>query len=163
MKGVIAFALMAMISISASSQVKFGNGALGDYDAKIKVVTENDSIYLLMTFRDYYNKFADTPKFLIKLCDNTIMELQGTNLSSSTKDEDSAIIGGIVVSSTLNVCNLKFPITREQMESLRKGVKKVRLNTSPKYREKEWRKDKIGKAIYKEYKHSSSNSFRDKF
>jgi hypothetical protein len=163
MKGIIVFTLMAMMSLSISSQVKFGNGALGDYDAQIRVVTEDNSIYLLMTFRDYDNKFVDTPKFLIKLFDDTVMELQGTNLSSSTDDNGAVIVSGVVIPFDLNVCNLKFPITLEQIESLKKGVKKVRLNTSPKYREKEWHKDKIGKAIYKEYEHSSSNSFRDKF
>ena len=54
-------------------------------------------------------------------------------------------------------------ITKEQMNKIGMGVKKFRLNTSPKYIEKEWSKDKIGKKLYDKYLNSSSNSFQDGF
>lgn len=42
-------------------------------------------------------------------------------------------------------------------------MKKLRLNTSPKFHEKEWSCDKIGKKLFNAYLRSSSNSFEDGF
>ena len=57
----------------------------------------------------------------------------------------------------------KCPRSKNQIEKFSKGIKKVRINTSPKYHEKEWRRDKIGKKLYAKYKESSSDSFEDNF
>ena len=73
------------------------------------------------------------------------------------------MIGYTAVAINHYVTEAKFPLTKEQVESLLKGVKKLRLNTSPKFHEKEWRKDKIGKILYKKYMESSGNSFEDGF
>ena len=73
------------------------------------------------------------------------------------------MIGYTAVAINHYITEAKFPISKEQVESLSKGVKKLRLNTSPQFHEKEWRKDKIGKKLYKKYKESSSNSFEDRF
>jgi hypothetical protein len=127
------------------------------------VVTQKDSIYLMMNFHDYNNKFIDTPKFLIKLFDDTIIELGGYKLSSATIDESDIVISGMSFPIMVYETNLKFLISKEQMSSFKKGIKKIRFNTSPKYREKEWRKDKIGKEILKEYESYCSISFKDNF
>ena len=49
------------------------------------------------------------------------------------------------------------------MEQLSKGIKKLRLNTSPDFHERKWRRDRIGKILYAKYMESSSNSFKDGF
>ena len=73
------------------------------------------------------------------------------------------MIGYTAVAINHYITEAKFPISKEQVESLSKGVKKLRLNTSPQFHEKEWRKDKIGKKLYQKYIDSSSNSFEDGF
>lgn len=81
----------------------------------------------------------------------------------TNKSDGAVMIGYTAVAINHYITEAKFPISKEQVESLSKGVKKLRLNTSPQFHEKEWRKDKIGKKLYKKYKESSSNSFEDGF
>ena len=106
---------------------------------------------------------SDSPKLLLRLMDDTIISLDGYMLDSSNKSEGAVMIGYTAIAINHYVTEAKFPISREQVESLSKGVKKLRLNTSPKYHEKEWRRDKIGKKLYAKYKDSSANSFEDNF
>lgn len=73
------------------------------------------------------------------------------------------MINGVYMASNHFVSEAKFPITKEQMEKVGLGVKKLRLNTSPKYHEKSWSSDKIGKKLYNSYLKCSSNSFEDGF
>ena len=73
------------------------------------------------------------------------------------------VISGVYIASNHFISEAKFPITREQIEGFSKGIKKIRLNTSPKYHEKEWKKDKIGRILYEGYRKSSGNSFEDGF
>jgi hypothetical protein len=140
-----------------------GNGAFGDYEVTINVETKNDSIYLVATLKDEQNKFADTPRMLIKLSNDSTIELQGINMSSTVKNDGGIVISGIVYSSVYNVDNIKFPISKDQIIELGKGIKKIRFNTTPKFREKGWGTDKIGKKLYEDYKKSSGNSFNDNF
>ena len=78
------------------------------------------------------------------------------------------LLGAVMVGYTAVAINhfiteAKFPIAKDQIEQFSKGIKKLRLNTSPKFHEKEWRKDKIGKKLFEKYKESSGNSFEDNF
>ena len=106
---------------------------------------------------------SDTPKLLLRLMDDSVISLEGYLLDSSNKSEGAYIIGNIAVDVNYKVTEAKFPISKEQVESLSYGVKKLRLNTSRSFHEKEWRKDKIGKKLYNKYLESSSNSFEDGF
>jgi hypothetical protein len=163
MKKLFIAIFLTLFSVNSFAQVKFGNGALGDYDVKINVETQNDSICLHMTYRDEHCKLAGAPKLLLKLFDDSIIELAGKNLSEVTKNEGGYVVSGVMFSENIYIADVNFPITKDQMESLKKGVKKIRINSSPKYREKEWENDKIGKKLYKDYEKSSSNSFQDNF
>ena len=73
------------------------------------------------------------------------------------------MIGNVAIADNHFISEAKFPIAKDQIEQFNKGIKKLRLNTSPKFHEKEWRRDKIGKLLYKKYKESSGNSFEDNF
>ena len=61
------------------------------------------------------------------------------------------------------ISEAKFLVSKEQIMQFKKGIKKLRLNTSPKYHERAWRKDKIGKKLFNAYMNSSPNSFEDGF
>ena len=47
-----------------------------------------------------------------------------------------------------------FSLSYEQLLMIAKGVKKLRLDTQPKFFEKEWRNGKFGKQLYKDYQKS---------
>lgn len=147
----------------ANAQVSYGDTFWGSYNMKINVSTENDFIFLNVIYTDEKRKLTDTPKLLLRLMDDSVISLEGVNMSSQSKSDGGVILYGVYVESNLFISEAKFPITKEQILLLEKGVKKLRLNTSPKFHEKEWSRDKIGKKLFNAYLKSSSNSFEDGF
>lgn len=163
MKKILLILLLTVSYSYSRAQVSYGDNFFVDYNVKINLSTENDSTFLTVIFTSERLKMSDNPKLLLRLIDDSVISLDGHMLSSSNKSDGAVMIGYTAVAINHYVTEAKFPITREQAESLSKGVKKLRLNTSPKFHEKEWRKDKIGKILYKKYMESSSNSFEDGF
>ena len=163
MKKVLLIFIIACSCLSGKAQVSYGDNFLVDYNVKINLSTENDSIFLTLMLTSERLKMSDNPKLLLRLMDDSVMSLDGYMLGSTNKSEGAVMIGNTAVAINHYVTEAKYPISKEQVESLSKGIKKLRLNTSPKFHEKEWRKDKIGKILYKKYKESSSNSFEDGF
>lgn len=145
------------------AQVSYGDLFLVDYNIKINVSTENDSIFLTLIMTSASQKMTDDPKLLLRLMDDTVISLDGRLLGSTSMADGAYMIGSVAVASNHFITEAKFPITKEQMEQFAKGVKKLRLNSSPKFHEKSWRRDKIGKKLYDKYKESSGNSFEDNF
>lgn len=163
MKKALLIILVACSCLSGKAQVSYGDNFFVDYNVKINLSTENDSTFLTLILTSSSIKMSDSPKLLLRLMDDTVLSLDGYMLGSANKSEGAILIGYTAVAVNHYVTEAKFPISKEQVESLSKGVKKLRLNTSPNFHEKEWRKDKIGKKLYKKYKESSSNSFEDGF
>ena len=126
----------------ANAQVSYGDTFWGSYNMKINVSTENDFIFLNVIYTDEKRKLTDTPKLLLRLMDDSVISLEGVNMSSQSKSDGGVILYGVYVESNLFISEAKFPITKEQILLLEKGVKKLRLNTSPKFHEKEWSRDK---------------------
>ena len=149
--------------LQANAQVSYGDKFFVDYNVKINLSTENDSIFLTLIFTSERQKMSDSPKLLLRLMDDTVISLDGHMLSTSNKSEGAVMIGYTAVAINNYVTEAKFSISKEQVEGLSKGVKKLRLNTSPTFHEKEWHRDKIGKKLYAKYKESSANSFEDNF
>lgn len=163
MKKVLISLILCCFVINLNAQASYGSATWGTYNMKINVVTEKDSIFLYMVFTSEKKKIIDTPKLLLRLMDDTTMSLEGVNLGYIQKNDGGVVISGIIVSDNHFISEAKFPISKEQITKFEKGVKKLRLNTSPKFHEKEWTTDKIGKKLYEAYLKSSSNSFEDDF
>lgn len=155
--------LFLILSSQAFSQASYGDNFFVDYNVKINVSTENDSTYLTLILTSESLKMSDSPKLLLRMMDNTVVSLDGHLLSASNKSEGGVVVSGIILSSDYFITEAKFPISKEQMNHFKVGVKKLRLNTSPKYHEKEWKRDKIGAILYNAYVKSSGNSFEDNF
>lgn len=160
-KFLISIFLFCAISINA--QVSYGDLFFVDYNMKINVSTEKDSVFLSVILTSSSQKMVDTPKLLLRLTDGTVISLDGTLLASTSKSDGAYMIGNVAVASNHFITEAKFLVSREQMEQFSKGIKKLRLNTSPSFHEKQWRRDKIGKLLYEKYKESSGNSFEDNF
>lgn len=155
--------ILCCFTISLNAQVSYGSASWGTYNMKINVVTENNSIFLHTIFTSEKKKITDNPKLLLKLMDDTTISLEGVNLGSIQENDGGVVISGIIISDNRFISEAKFPISKEQITKFEKGIKKLRLNTSPKFHEKEWTTDKIGKKLYEAYLKSSSNSFEDGF
>lgn len=158
--------LLLIIAFSYSyckAQVSYGDNFLVDYNVKINLSIENDSTFLTLILTSERLRMSDNPKMLLRLMDDEVILLDGHMLVSTNKSEGAVMIGNTAVAINHYVTEAKFPIAKEQIEQFSKGIKKLRLNTSPKFHEKEWRRDKIGKKLFAKYKESSANSFEDNF
>lgn len=155
--------ILCCFTLSLNAQVSYGSASWGTYNMKINVITENNSIFLHTIFTSEKKKITDSPKLLLKLMDDTTISLEGVNLGSIQENDGGVVISGIIISDNRFISEAKFPISKEQITKFEKGIKKLRLNTSPKFHEKEWTTDKIGKKLYEAYLKSSSNSFEDGF
>ena len=159
----ITLLFMSALSVQVRAQASYGDITWGSYNMKINVITNNDSFFLNIVYTDGNRKLVDAPKLLIKLMDDEVIPLDGQLLGNMSKSDGGVVVSGIYVASNHFISEAKFPISKEQISQFSKGIKKLRLNTSPKYHEKEWKKDKIGKILYESYKKSSPNSFEDGF
>ena len=163
MRKIVVLLVFSLFFINVKAHVSYGDLAFGDYNMKINISTEKDSIYLVVTYTDSKNKLTDTPRMLIRLMDNSVISLEGKMMGVQSKSDGGVVISGVYVASNHFVSEARFPISIDEMQSFKHGLKKLRLNTSPKYHEKEWKRDKIGKKLYENYIKSSSNSFEDNF
>lgn len=158
---ILFFILLSVLNCRA--QISYGDMTWGSHNMKINVSTENDSIFLTVIYSDTKKKLTDTPKLLIRLMDDSVISLEGKLLGFGNKSDGGVVISGVIVEDSYYVSEAKFPIQKEQILDFKKGIKKLRLNTSPKYHEKSWTSDKIGRKLYGNYLRSSSNSFEDGF
>ncbi len=165
MKKIVLIILLWLTTLSnqVRAQASYGDITWGSYNMKINVITDNDSIFLNIVYTDGERKLVDAPKLLIKLMDDEVISLEGQLLGNMSKSDGGVVVSGIYVASSHFISEAKFPITKYQISHFSKGIKKIRLNTSPKYHEKEWKKDRIGKKLCESYKKSSPNSFEDGF
>ena len=163
MRCLLIILLTVLPFITGKAQVSYGDNFLVDYNVKINLSTENDSTFLTLILTSERLKMSDSPKLLLRFMDDSVLSLDGYMQGSTNKSGGAVMIGNTAVAINHFITEAKFPITKDQIEQFSKGIKKLRLNTSPKYHEKEWRKDKIGKKLFAKYKESSSNSFEDNF
>ena len=171
MRRILFLVLLALVFRTSKAQVSYGDLSFGNYNVKINVSTENDSVFLVVTFlvaafflgADCDCKIIDRPKLLIRLMDDSVILLEGKLIGTQNLSDGGVVISGVYIASNHIVSEAKFSISTEEILSFRQGVKKLRLNTSPKFHEKEWKRDKIGKKLYECYIKSSSNSFEDYF
>jgi len=77
---------------------------------------------------------------LLKTFDGEIIKLHGTAINVDSQSTNHT-------SGNMN-STAQFIATPAQLESLKKGISKIRLSTSPIEHEREFKKDKIGKKLY---------------
>lgn len=87
-------------------------------------------------------------RLLLKLDDDSIIELKTLTKYAGTVRDVHNINGYVFSDYTIFP---SFPINEVQINKLAKGVKKIRLETTDGYRDKEFKKDKIGIAIKGQY------------
>ncbi len=163
MRRLLSLLLIVLSCTCTKAQVSYGDRAFGDGNIQINVSTEKDSVYLTFIVTSWKYNMSDSPKVLIRFMNDEVISLDGKLLDSSIMNDGAVMIGYVAVSSNEYITEAKFPISKGQIEKFSNGIKKVRINTSPDYHEKEWRRDKIGKKLYAKYKESSSDSFEDNF
>lgn len=111
---------------------------------------QDTTYYIIATVKSDRLKFLKESTMMIRTFDEEVIKLEGTLIDNDTQSvgimSEDIIIPVAVISSTA-----QFKITPSQLKSLEAGVAKVRLSTIPITHERSFKKDKIGKKLYKFY------------
>ena len=149
MRKVLLLLLTALFSFShANSQVKIGSSLTNEIITFHVQDTNDGKLNLTMVYQDNYNSLPGLPVLLIRLMDDTVLELKGER----TRNE---LISNPNLHQRTHNDAANFVLTKEQFSGISKGVKKLRINAEPKYFEKEWKDGKFGKKLNEDYKKSA--------
>lgn len=124
---------------------------------KYSVAKQDTAFYIIVTVRSERLKFLKESTFLIKTFDGEIIRLQG-DLIDSGSESAGVLVGNMMLPVTEINSTAQFRISQNQFELIKNGIAKVRLSTIPIEHERRFRKDKIGKKLYKLYQNARSKS-----
>lgn len=124
---------------------------------KYSVAKQDTAFYIIVTVRSERLKFLKESTFLIKTFDGEIIRLQG-DLIDSGSESAGVLVGNMMLPVTEINSTAQFRISQNQFELIKNGIAKVRLSTIPIEHERRFKKDKIGKKLYKLYQNARSKS-----
>ena len=117
---------------------------------KYSVTKQDTTYYIIATVKSDRLSFLKEPIMLIKNFDGEVIKLYVSNIGNGS-ETGGVLIGDIMCPITEINSTAQFKITPEQFETIRNGISKVRLSTTPIEHEREFTKDKIGKKLYQFY------------
>lgn len=126
-------------------------------NVKYSVMKQDTAYYIIVTVRSDRLKFLKEPTFLIKNFDDDVIKLQG-DLLDNANESAGIMTGNIMIPVSIIYSTAQFRISPEQFELIKNGIAKVRLSTIPIEHERTFKKDKIGKKLYKFYLKAKSKS-----
>ncbi|BCS84900.1 hypothetical protein prwr041_07930 [Prevotella herbatica] len=104
-------------------------------------IAKQNSVYsIIVKVTSNSSLFLKEATMLLKTFDGEIIKLHGTAINVDSQSTNHT-------SGNMN-STAQFIATPAQLESLKKGISKIRLSTSPIEHEREFKKDKIGKKLY---------------
>lgn len=161
MKKIILFLVFLLTAVFADAQKSVGylHKALAaeGCEASYSVVSQGSEYYIIARISSDRLVFTENPTMMIRTFDDEVLTFEGVSLSSNTTT------GGFLVSTIIlpisEIQSLaQFPVTPEQFEILRHGVAKIRLTMAPMNHDKTFKKDVLGKELYKLYLQEKANA-----
>ena len=132
--------LLCTIGLTTQAQEYFVDGYTFTYG-----VAKQDSLYsIVATVKSNCMVFLKDPIMKIRTSDELI-ELKGTVISNASEN-GGTIVNNVILADTDISSIAQFWITPDQLELLQHGIAKIRLTMTPSNHEKQFKKDKIGKA-----------------
>ncbi len=119
-------------------------------DVTYSIAKQKEDFFLVVTFSTDETRFMSDPKLLIRTFKNEVISLSGRSIGDGAKSFGVAV-GNIVVPISKVVSTAQFPMSIDQLEKLNDGIKKIRIEVSPVNHEKEYKKDKFGAKLFKQY------------
>lgn len=135
--------ILLAIGLSAQAQEYFADGYTFSYG-----VAKQDSLYsIVATVKSNCMVFLKDPIMKIRTFSDELIELKGTVISNASEN-GGTIVNNVILADTDISSIAQFWITPDQLELLQHGIAKIRLTMTPSNHEKQFKKDKIGKALY---------------
>ncbi len=114
------------------------------------VAKQDTSYYIIATVRSDRMQYLSEPTMKIRTFNDEVFELNGVPLGSGSESA-GIMMGNIMVPVTEIHSTAQFKIFPQQVEMIKNGVAKIRLSMTPMNHERTFKKDKIGKKLYKFY------------
>lgn len=124
---------------------------------KYSVTKQDTTFYIIATVRSDRLKFLKESTFLIKTFDGEIIKLKGDLIDNGSQSV-GVMAGNVMLPVTEINSTAQFRISPYQFELIKNVIAKVRLSTIPIEHERIFKKDKIGKKLYKFYQNAKSKS-----
>lgn len=135
--------LLCTIGLTTQAQEYFVDGYTFSYG-----VAKQDSLYsIVATVKSNCMVFLKDPIMKIRTFSDELIELKGTVISNASEN-GGTIVNNVILADTDISSIAQFWITPDQLELLQHGIAKIRLTMTPSNHEKQFKKDKIGKALY---------------
>ena len=137
--------LLVSITGTAQAQEYFADGYTFTYG-----VAKQDSLYsIVATVKSNCMVFLKDPIMKIRTFSDELIELKGTVICNANEDSDYEVIVDNVILADTDIRSIAQSwITPDQLELLQQGIAKIRLTMTPSNHEKQFKKDKLGKALY---------------
>lgn len=147
---IICFLICAIASNAQSVSYTYKPLAAEGCHVDYSTSWQEGKAYLIVSVRSDRMKYVSNPVILLKTTNGETIKLEGTPLDVSTKSA-GIVSGNIVIPVQEFNATAQFPITEEQIELLNQGITKVRISLIPMNHERTFKKDKIGKKLYKAF------------
>jgi Ni,Fe-hydrogenase I large subunit len=135
--------LLCTIGLTTQAQEYFVDGYTFTYG-----VAKQDSLYsIVATVKSNCMVFLKDPIMKIRTFSDELIELKGTVISNASEN-GGTIVNNVILADTDISSIAQFWITPDQLELLQHGIAKIRLTMTQSNHEKQFKKDKIGKALY---------------
>lgn len=152
MKKLLLF-LLLLIPICINAQYAGGVYSYVTAGSNVKFwpYTYDEKTFLVMEFTNHNDcSLSEYPIVKFQIKDGSILKLEGFISNSETSSSAYKIGYAIINTSSTSHC-VALPITKEEIEELKKGVERISINTLPVvYKRSKWAgKKSFGQDLYK--------------
>ncbi len=117
---------------------------------KYSVVKKDSSYFIVATVSSDRMYFLSEPTMKIRTFNGDVCTFEGVVIGNGN-ESIGVVTGNIVIPVSSILSTAQFKVTPEDLEKIKSGVSKIRLTMSPMNHERTFKKDKIGKKLYKYY------------
>lgn len=151
MRKIVIFAIMSVwIGYTFAQSVSYTYKPLSAEGCYVRynVAKQDSSYYIIVTIQSERIQFLNVNTMLIRNFKDEILKLEGLHVGDGS--ETAGIVAGNLVLPVTEVSTTAmFPISPAQIEFLNSGIAKIRISAIPMNHERTFKKDKIGKKLYK--------------
>ena len=146
----------ALVSCGTTRSVGYAPKLFSQDDCSVdfSVLTEGSDLFIVVALSSEEITYSQNPVMKLRTFDGDVLELPGTGVNAHPSD-DHAVIDGKPITTHQLKSIAQFQITEDQVELLKSGIKKIRLSTVPIVHEKTFRRDEIGKWLYRQLRQAN--------
>lgn len=150
---IIAILMVAGFNFGMAQTVRYLHKPLSAEGCHVEYnVSKQDSLYyIIATVTSDRLVFLDNPTMKIRTFKDDVITLEGDAIGNRNGASFGYSFGNVGISESEIKSTAQFYITPDLFLLLKDGVAKVRLSMRPMNHEREFKKDKIGFALYQLY------------